>query len=116
MRRILPCFFLLLLATSCVAQWKKIYDFPTTDELGNPNSQPITAIYFLDLPGAPRIGYVGTETQLWKTTDGGMSWAVSWTNPYGRASYGLYYVTDICFKDTMVGWFSIFGDTDACYG
>ena len=35
------------------------------------NDEYITCVYFLDLQGPPRIGFVGTGTTLNKTTDGG---------------------------------------------
>jgi len=104
MRIILVFAAILFLNSSAAAQWKKIADLGGEQEY-------ITCAYFLDLPGPPRIGFVGTGTNLYKTTDGG----TSWTRVWGKGYYSLYYVTDICFKDSLTGWFSIFGDTDACY-
>ncbi len=103
MRRTLALLTLLLLSNSCVAQWRKIADF---------NGEYITCVYFLDLPGPPRIGFVGTESELYKTTNGGNSWRSVWDS---GGSYSLYDVSGICFKESLTGWFSIFGDTDACY-
>ena len=104
MRSIFIAVALTLLYNSVHAQWRKIADF-------GGESEYITCVYFLDLPGPPRIGFVGTGTNLYKTTDGGNTWTKEW----GTGYYSLYYVTDICFKDSMTGWFTVFGDTDACY-
>jgi photosystem II stability/assembly factor-like uncharacterized protein len=101
MKRIL-ILVMILLSNQANAQWKQIADF---------NDEYITCVYFLDLQGPPRIGFVGTGTTLNKTTDGGSSWTEVWS----KGNYALYYVTDICFKDSLTGWFSIAGDSDACY-
>ncbi|MFI5200914.1 MAG: T9SS type A sorting domain-containing protein [Candidatus Kapaibacterium sp.] len=80
------------------AQWRKIADFWTTDDLGNTIREYVTDVYFLDLPGPPRIGFAGTLNELWKTTDGGASWTSCWQGSGGD-------VWDICFKDSLTGWF-----------
>ncbi len=98
-------FFLLLifLSTSLEAQWKKIADFPY-DDGGLALEEAVQVVYFIDLPGPPRIGFVGTDASVYKTTDGGNSFNRVW---YLGGHYD-YYVTDICFKDTLNGWFTIF--------
>ncbi len=105
----------MLLSTNLIAQWHKIADFPCSG-FGTTIDEPILSVYFLDLSGPPRIGFTGTESELYKTTDGG----ISWTKVWGNGCYDLFGITDICFKDSLNGWFSIFdgsgtiGDT-ACY-
>ncbi len=98
------------------AQWRKIADFIGTDHDLFRGSEPVTCVYFLDLPGPPRIGFVGTESELHKTTDGGRSWKSVWGN---GGSYDRYYPSDIFFKDSMVGWFTVYNQAqstdDACY-
>src|ERR1041385_606154 len=77
------------------AQWRKIYHLDYSQ---------IMDIYFIDLPGPPRVGFIGTA-DLWRTSDGGKSWGSEpcWINP------GLDgYVSSVYFKDSMTGWF--------CYG
>jgi len=115
MREYILLSFLLVSSIPASAQWKKIADFIGTD--GSVSSgEYITCIYFLDLPGPPRIGFVGTESELHKTTDGGKTWHSVWDS--GR-TYSGYFVSDIYFKDSITGWFSVennFGITgDLCY-
>ncbi len=113
MRLATAAFIVLSLLSSDVnAQWREIADFKASDGMGNQIGEYITCVYFLDLPGPHRIGFVGTESELHKTTDGGKSWRSVWDK--GK-SFAEYYVTDICFKDSLTGWFSMFGNTDACY-
>jgi photosystem II stability/assembly factor-like uncharacterized protein len=104
-----------LLTEKSAAQWRKIADFFASSGSFVPGEY-ITCVYFLDLPQPMQIGFVGTESELWKTTDDGNNWAPVWDSD---GNYALYYITDICFKDSMIGWFSIFnssGNTgDACY-
>ena len=115
MKYIIVSFLLIATSLPSNAQWSKIADFVGTDGSATTN-ELITCIYFLDHPGPPRIGFVGSESELHKTTDGGKTWYSVWNN--GR-SYSGYYVTGICFKDSLIGWFSIsnnFGITgDQCY-
>ncbi len=114
MRKILVTIALLLLSHSLNAQWRKIAEFQVPVGLENIVGEYITSIYFLDLPGPPRIGFVGTEPDLWKTTNGGTTWLNVGGGTQHNTSFE-YYVTDICFKDSLTGWFSMFGGTDACY-
>ncbi len=104
MTKAIGFFSVLFLSHLASAQWKEIGNFGLQDEY-------ITRVYFLDLPGPPRIGFVGTGTNLYKTSDGGSSWRAVW----GKGIHSLYYVTDIFFKDSLTGWITVFGDTDACY-
>jgi hypothetical protein len=85
---------------SIYAQWK----------LSLQDHGPFAVIYFLDLPGAPRIGFVGTKDPapsiLYKTTDGGNSWrSVQFPSLYTI-------IEDIVFKDTLTGWLAA---GDGCY-
>jgi photosystem II stability/assembly factor-like uncharacterized protein len=94
-------FIILTLAVICqptIARWKKIADFKYESSFGDSVSELITCVYFIDLPGPLRVGFVGTESELWKTTNGGISW--SDVTP----SDGIAYVCDICFKDSLTGW------------
>ncbi len=105
---------LLGLSVPSRAQWEKIADFDL-DFFGN-NINYITSVYFLDLPGPARVGFVGTQSELLKTTDGGLNWQVVWDSGH---AYSDYYVSDICFKDSITGWFSIYngasGTGESCY-
>jgi hypothetical protein len=116
MRNVILLIAIMFLSNSCVAQWREIADFIGTDGSLFTGGEYITCVYFLDLPGPPRIGFVGTESEMHKTTDGGITWSSVWGN---GGSFEGYYITDICFKDSLVGWFSIVntgGITgDECY-
>jgi photosystem II stability/assembly factor-like uncharacterized protein len=94
----------LLVSSSLGAQWRKLADFKGFNGI-NTIDELIRSVYFLDLPGPPRIGFVGTTSELWKTNDGGSSWAKVW----GDGNYSNEFVTDICFKDSLVGWFGYVG-------
>ena len=116
MKRIVALVILsITIASPTGAQWRKIADFRGhDDDPTNMVHEIITCVYFLDLPGPPRIGFVGTESDLYKTTDGGKSWHGVWDSDW---AFSNYFVTDITFKDSLTGWFSIFGSPDrgACY-
>jgi len=90
---------LLLIGHSSTAQWHRVKDFSDANGL----LEQVTCIYFL--PTQPNIGYVGTTSELWKTTDSGKEWSVCWPETHGR----LVFVSDICFKDSTTGWFSYNG-------
>jgi photosystem II stability/assembly factor-like uncharacterized protein len=76
-----------------------------------------TSIYFLDLPGPPRVGFVAEAVEpdtLFKTTDGGKSWK-------GIAVPVLpfwidFQFSDFTFKDSMTGWMSFQADNPASCG
>ncbi len=89
--------------------WNEIADFPP-----GTGGEYISCVYFLDLPGPPRIGFVGTQSNLWKTTNGGGTW----TRVGGGTDSNTapeYFVSGICFMDTLTGWFTMTGGTDVCY-
>jgi photosystem II stability/assembly factor-like uncharacterized protein len=95
--------FSILCSSESSAQWKLLLAFPGSDGFQTP--------YFLDLSGAPRIGFVGAyDTSIvtgngvsiyaiYKTTDGGNSWkpVILPDSVSGEAM-------DITFKDSMTGW------------
>jgi photosystem II stability/assembly factor-like uncharacterized protein len=96
--------FLIGISDISNAQWKEIGSFEFNDPILGNIGMYITCTYFL--PGVPKVGFVGTETELDKTTDGGRSWYPVWDT--GGAVSGVY-VSDICFKDSLNGWFAILG-------
>src|ERR1700733_14869636 len=91
---------LMLSCNSSNAQWRKVADFIDS---ADGSSELINAGYFIDHPGPPRVGFIGTQPELWKTTDGGISWFKSWAND--APDYSGAFVEDISFKDSMTGWF-----------
>ncbi|MDP4199331.1 MAG: T9SS type A sorting domain-containing protein [Bacteroidota bacterium] len=72
-------------------------------------SAPNGTVYFLDLPGPPRVGFVYgidsvttaqlLEEVMFKTTNGGTTWRAI---PVGVGSWA----NDITFKDSLTGWFA----------
>ncbi len=110
MRRIAFLLVLVSLSLPAEAQWKQIANFEGWDGVDS-IGECITCVYFLDLPGPPRIGFAGTGCELWKTLNGGATWSKIW----GDGSAGdNYYVSDICFKDSMTGWFCM-SSSNECY-
>jgi Secretion system C-terminal sorting domain/BNR/Asp-box repeat len=89
-----------LLSNPCFAQWRNIANFIDSS---SGESEFISDVYFIDHPGPPRVGFVGTNLELWKTTNGGTTWfrpqTVSPPDYVGT-------VTDIFFKDSLTGWFT----------
>ncbi len=95
------------------AQWRSLQAFYIPSQLsdGEDSGIMINAIYFLDLPGPPRIGFVGLQvpesedsccngSQVWKTTDGGWTWyQVGTLNGGGCIGFA--------FKDSLTGWFAV---------
>jgi photosystem II stability/assembly factor-like uncharacterized protein len=82
------------------AQWKKVMTRHCN------RSPSVAIVYFLDLPGPLRIGFMGNEGDvLFKTTDGGFTWRSVMYSEQGR-TYSMGDVTDITFKDTLTGWCS----------
>ncbi len=117
MKYLILSIILLLSVSALHAQWRKVADFRASEngQLDTPVSEPITCIYFLDLPGPPRIGFVGTESSLWRTSDGGNTWAAVWDT---GVTYSHAYVSGICFKDSLTGWISVFNGyspDEKCY-
>jgi len=107
------------------SQWRQIATFqcpigPAISDLA------ISSIYFLDLPGHPRIGFIGITSrcssdtlasegsEVWRTIDGGTSWnMIGGTN--GRSLFG-YGVNDFVFKDSLIGWLASYTyGVEACY-
>ena len=91
------------------AQWKNVLEMPPTPQINDTlaGAEFFFSIYFLDLPGPPRIGFVGAPDRIYKTSDGGETWRiVGWTGEY---SDGI--PLDFAFKDSMTGW----AVTNPCY-
>jgi hypothetical protein len=77
------------------AQWVKLKDF----------GKGVTTVYFIDLPAAPRIGFVGIVGsndvgEVWRTNDGGKTWAQSSLNIPTQV------IQQFTFEDSLVGWFA----------
>jgi photosystem II stability/assembly factor-like uncharacterized protein len=102
MRKLLIILAITIISRSSFAQWKEIGAFDYYEPGHGTAGMSITCIYFL--PGVPKVGFVGTVTELDKTTDGGQTWYPVWDT--GGVVEGVS-VSDICFKDSMNGWFSI---------
>lgn len=78
------------MSSVCYCQWKSVFQFPS----------PAGTIYFQDDVGHPEIGFAGlTDGEIWRTSDRGMSW-----QNVSPITGGIT-VSDITFKDPMVGWF-----------
>ena len=69
--------------------WQVLDSFPA----------PISVIRFLDHPGPPRVGFVGTLNMVYRTIDGGLTWKNTTSDDYN------FQATDFTFKDSMTGWF-----------
>ncbi len=90
------------------AQWRLLA------QPSDPGGYIAGTLYFLNLPGPPRVGFVvGTDTfpnfrvngyreTIYKTIDGGQTWH---TIPLGNADVGAQFI----FKDSEVGWLSMRG-------
>ncbi len=101
------------------AQWKLLFQ---SDSAG----RDLTGgVYFLKLPGPPRIGFViGSDTAnnfrvsndgsvIYKTTDGGLTWsAVPIKTQNGIPLQVGAEAKEIVFKDSMTGWAGAFKTTD----
>jgi photosystem II stability/assembly factor-like uncharacterized protein len=105
-RRLLRLLLFLALATQLCspttteAQWKRLFD-----------KGGINSIYFLDLPGAPRIGFAtGYDSVLYKTTDGGRSW-----KDIALLHHATLRYADFAFKDSTNGWMSVTLSSDSAY-
>lgn len=104
LRGIFISVLLTLLVHSVNAQWKKIAQF----------SHLIPSIYFVDVPGSPRVGFLsvgghaGDRTpsgffaagQVWKTNDGGVSWHRAELHDPASG------IVNFVFKDSVNGWFA----------
>jgi hypothetical protein len=104
------CFILAVpligLPCSLEAQWKSVLTFP-------PENPQFRCIYFLDLPGPPRIGFAGIWDQLFKTTDGGNTWSNVSTPWFDSVGTGVF--LDITFKDSLTGWLTTDGSIGGCF-
>ncbi len=87
-------FSFFIINSNTQAQWKLLKASPGNFEV----------IYFLDLPGPSRIGFLGGFDSLFKTTDGGSTWKpIIFDDP--NAGYGgVTRYNDITFKDSITGW------------
>jgi photosystem II stability/assembly factor-like uncharacterized protein len=71
----------------------------------------IGVVMFQDIPGPPRVGFIGTgyrsrdsESDVWKTTDGGLNWQKSIINNLSNKwNYGI---ANFAFVDSLTGFFS----------
>ncbi len=74
------------------AQWKMVLN----NSLANTGAIGFPTVYFLDLPGPPRIGFVATDDTTYKTTDGGFTWYP--IQGFNQVAWGF------TFKDSLTGW------------
>jgi photosystem II stability/assembly factor-like uncharacterized protein len=120
MKKNLTFAILMLLPLSGMAQWHLLRDFDSYLPADIRSNVQLTSIYFLDLPGPPRIGFVGMDhnnvdsNQVWKTTDGGWTW-YSVKAPYhpDPVFIGLN-ADDFAFKDSSTGWLANFWAWGGC--
>jgi photosystem II stability/assembly factor-like uncharacterized protein len=70
--------------------WERLLDVPS----------PVWTVHFLDLDGPPRIGYVGCNEAVYRTTDGGNTWTRCTVNA------PEFTAADFSFKDSLTGWFA----------
>ena len=90
-----------LVPPSLLAQWRLML----------PTHTQIRAIYFINLPGPPRIGFaagVSYPELIYKTTNGGGTWE---TVPFG--GYGIL---DMTFKDSLTGWATVYSVSQSGQG
>ncbi|MGI0134009.1 MAG: WD40/YVTN/BNR-like repeat-containing protein, partial [Candidatus Micrarchaeaceae archaeon] len=88
-RPILVMGLIILTGNPLHAQWKKLLTLRMLS--------PVNAVYFLDLAGPPRVGFLGADNGWYKTTDGGATW--KHVGPAFPA-----FPRSIVFKDSMTGW------------
>lgn len=82
--------------------WQKLATFPTR----------VLAVQFLEIPGPPRIGFVGCDNAVYRTTDGGETWREA---SYVRGKPNdPFMACDFAFKDSLTGWFANW-DSNATY-
>ena len=82
-----------LFPVSSSAQWNLQLRYDSSGDFD------FNVIYFLDLPGPPRIGFAGSGGGIWKTTNGGASWRQTLFFAPDGAGF-----SDFAFKDTLTGW------------
>ncbi len=56
-------------------------------------------VHFIDLPGPPRVGFVGCNHMVYRTSDGGETWNPTIVDDYD------FQARDFVFKDSLTGWF-----------
>ena len=80
-------------------QWQSLGAFP----------HGVECVYFLDLPGPPRVGLLGDTGAVYRTTDGGANWI-----PVLEDS--TIFPSDFTFANADTGWFANFlGDGSPLY-
>jgi hypothetical protein len=97
--------------------WQTLKSFPLVNGPTQFDFERITDLYFLNLPGPPRIGFLSLtrwvvyndsqyfdDVQIWKTTDGGFNWNMMATITDPPAPLGL--LCEFAFKDSLTGWFT----------
>jgi len=90
----------------CSAQWQRLF---------LTGHSWISNIYFLDLPGPPRIGFFTEVDTLFKTTDGGRSWKAI-RIPDILPLIAVFQYSDFAFKDSTTGWVTFDGGDSALSG
>ena len=74
-------------------EWQSLGTFP----------RGVDCVYFLDLPGPPRIGFVGDSGNVFRTTDGGATWRAAQVTPGDSII-----PSDFTFENPDTGWFANF--------
>ena len=74
-------------------QWQSLGTFPGG----------VACVSFIDLPGPPRIGFVGDSGNVFRTTDGGATWRATVIAPGDSVL-----PSDFTFANADTGWFSNF--------
>src|SRR5579884_25296 len=75
----------------------------------------IHIVKFLDAVGAPKVGFVGDDTGIWRTNDGGTTWTrctITSPNPGPLPPFQTGWVNDITFKDALNGFAIIDSNTN----
>jgi hypothetical protein len=121
MQKILSCVILLLLPLCGRAQWRLLNDFDKSLDVDIRADVSLSSIYFLDLPGQPRIGFAGLDNiytdsnQVWKTTDGGWTWYPVHAAYNANGPFIGMDVFNFAFKDSTTGWFANDWATGGCF-
>ncbi|HEX5317283.1 MAG TPA: hypothetical protein VFX22_11590, partial [Candidatus Kapabacteria bacterium] len=74
-------------------EWQSLGAFP----------RGVECVYFIDLPGPPRIGFVGDSGNVFRTTDGGQTWRAATVT-----SGDSIFPSDFTFQNSDTGWFANF--------
>jgi hypothetical protein len=101
------CFVCLFWSESSFAQWRPIFAL-----------EPYQFVQSVSqLPGDSNTFFIGTlsraygQGQLWKTYDRGKNWK----KVFEFSGTGLTAITDIVFKNTLIGWFGWARGNPDCY-